>query len=96
MPRWSEAVKLPSKNVMIAWAFCGVIGLICGTVVYKMGYADAIQEYRKACNHRQSMPPEELEFEILHADVRPSNCEEGIRLIWGEAAMKPVLGVEQP
>ena len=69
-----------------------VIGLSIGC--YRQGRNDVVQRYRDECigvekKHRG-------EFTLLCVDeYRASNCEEAIRLIWGEDAMKPWLAEQE-
>jgi hypothetical protein len=71
-----------------------VLALVLTFGSYAKGRSAAIQRYRDECigvekKHRS-------EFTVLYVDeYRASNCEEAIRLIWGEDAMKPWLAEQE-
>lgn len=67
-------------------AALAAVGLVFGC--YTKGREDAIKRYRDECNAAGSSP--EVPFTLLYVDEYTySNCEESIRHVWGEDAVRP-------
>lgn len=94
MTRWTRGWRYHVLSFLppIAGAAIGLYLASQIRVSYDRGQTEAIERFRQECVHPTHGVHRDQVTLLYIDEYRASNCEEAIRFIWGDSAVKPFLG----